>query len=68
MVVLPSQIRNVAAGHQRENWQTGQLIAAEWLPQWSPPVTGGSTMALLWAHLLGEEPQWSPPMIGGNTP
>ena len=21
-------------------------------------------MALLWAHLLGEEPQWSPPLDG----
>ena len=24
-------------------------------------------MALLWAHLLGEEPQWSPPLNGGST-
>jgi len=37
-------------------------------PQWSPPLGGGEEqLALLWAHMLGEEPQWNRPLSGGKT-
>ena len=45
---------------------TGKLQV---LPQWSPPVIGGSngTNVGLW-QLDTKGPQWSPPVTGGKTP
>ena len=38
------------------------------LPQWSPPVTGGTTLRPLVAFFDEVQPQWSPPVTGGTTP
>ena len=37
------------------------------LPQWSPPLIGGSTARSLTDRCPGKQPQWSPPLIGGST-
>ena len=35
--------------------------------QWSPPVIGGVTMAVIFLFRREITPQWSPPVIGGVT-
>ena len=37
-------------------------------PQWSPPVTGGTTSEIRDWLKAKFEPQWSPPVAGGTTP
>ena len=37
------------------------------VPQWSPPVNGGSTRYHAMAHGHYYGPQWSPPVNGGST-
>ena len=37
------------------------------LPQWSPPVIGGSSILRRTMHFLDDWPQWSPPVIGGSS-
>ena len=39
-----------------------------WVPQWSPPVTGGNTLNFLDSHGYFFDPQWSPSTTGGSTP
>jgi hypothetical protein len=37
-----------------------------WIPQWSPPVIGGSTESGPAMLNSARRPQWSPPVIGGS--
>ncbi len=36
-------------------------------PQWSPPLTGGTTEAVGVGAEYPFAPQWSPPLTGGTT-
>ena len=38
------------------------------LPQWSPPLHGGSTPTHTFTDVTNIVPQWSPPLNGGSTP
>jgi hypothetical protein len=38
-----------------------------WLPQWSPPLNGGSTYPNVKIGRRIQVPQWSPPPSGGST-
>ena len=52
---------------RREHHSHGVNAGQGAVPQWSPPLIGGSTdfpFAAVSTVLL---PQWSPPLIGGST-
>ena len=56
------------AGERREHRMPmqDQVVWAN-VPQWSPPVNGGSTTgSRVYGACIGA-PQWSPPVNGGST-
>ncbi len=56
------------AGNRREHPSPlGVAVDGTPLPQWSPPVIGGSTGTYGGLAIRGNVPQWSPPVIGGST-
>jgi hypothetical protein len=55
------------ATEEREHTRTGVGEPQGFLPQWSPPLTGGNTDSLNARGLTCSTPQWSPPVIGGST-
>ena len=56
-----------AVGRREHLYWSGRTTSWPWVPQWSPPLNGGSTIAQAHVALLKFQPQWSPPLNGGST-
>ena len=55
------------AGERRETGVTVQPFTYTGVPQWSPPLNGGSRTYYGTDATGGNAPQWSPPLNGGST-
>ncbi len=56
------------AAERREHPPPTVPVTTLIVPQWSPPLSGGSTEETLANVNLAWGPQWSPPVNGGSTP
>ena len=55
------------AAQRREHTETDRISRPVFATQWSPPLNGGSTLAIPALILDITQPQWSPPSDGGST-
>ena len=57
------------AGERRDDAVNAAIARGlPWVPQWSPPVRGGTTYGShsVLTGVTDDVPQWSPPLIGGS--
>ncbi|MGO8956934.1 MAG: hypothetical protein ACLQFR_06145 [Streptosporangiaceae bacterium] len=56
-----------AVGRREHAWLEAYDQPPTILPQWSPPLDGGSTLPFWRQQMHRHSPQWSPPLDGGST-